>query len=147
MISSLPWWSFVMKFLSCSSCTIFWNVNENLSKNVRNFDVYCGHLTPGQYPSCQHPQHPREPCISVNPIILSLEHTPMIIISLDWNRVGFAAGSSIVDEDWNDWNSPATSWDRAKLFLNRTWTYDQSFHSETEQFGWCTHNIGDCSIK
>ena len=48
----------------------------------------------------------------------------MIIISLDWNRVGFAAGSSTVDEDWNDWNNPAISRDKAKLFLKRTWIYN-----------------------
>jgi len=46
-------------------------------------DVYYGHLTPGQYPSYQHPQHPREPCISVNLLMLSLKLTLMIIISLD----------------------------------------------------------------
>ena len=45
----------------------------------------------------------------------------MIIISLDWNRVGFAVGSNTVDEDWNDWNNPAMSRDKAKLFLKRTW--------------------------
>ena len=44
----------------------------------------------------------------------------MIIISVDWNREGFVAGSRTVDEDWNDWNSPAISRDKAKLFLKRT---------------------------
>ena len=58
----------------------------------------------------------------------SLGPTLMIIISLDWNRVGFAAGSSTVDEDWNDWNNPAISRDRAKLFLKRTWIYNQLSH-------------------
>ena len=38
----------------------------------------------------------------------------MIIINIDWNRVGFAVGSSTEDEDWNDWNNPIISRDKAK---------------------------------
>jgi len=43
----------------------------------------------------------------------------MIIISSDWNRVGFVVGSSTADANWNDWNSPEISLDKAKLFLKR----------------------------
>ena len=83
------------------------------------YSRYCDHLTLEQYLSCLHPQHPRGLCISIKPSISSLKVTLMIIISLDWNREGFAVGSNTVDEDWNDWNSPAISRDKAKLFLKR----------------------------
>ena len=58
-------------------------------------------------------------CILVWVIDICLGVTLIIIISSDWNKEGFAAGSSTVDEDWNDWNSPAISRDKAKLFLKR----------------------------
>ena len=109
-----------MKFASCSSCTIFWNFSENLSILSEVSNINCSHLTLGQYPFYQHPQHPGEHNISTKPLILSLRVTLIIIISLDWNREGFAAGSSTVEEDWNDWNNPAISRDKAKLFLKRT---------------------------
>ena len=121
IMASLPWWSFVMKFVSCSSCTIFWNFSENLQIVLEVCNIYCDYLTLEQYPFCQHPQHPRIVCISMKLLISSLGVTLMIIISIDWNREGFAAGSSTVDEDWNDWNNPAISRDKAKLFLKRIW--------------------------
>jgi hypothetical protein len=95
---------------------------------VRTFKKYeetaicmvVSNLTLEQYPFYQHPQHPKRKYLSTRLLIPSLWHTLMIIISLDWKRVGFAAGSSTVDEDWNDWNRPAISRDKAKLFLKRT---------------------------
>ena len=116
---SLPRWSFVMKFASCSSCVIFWNFSENLPIVLEVCNIGCDHLTLEQYPFCQHPQHPRIVYISMKPLTSSIGVTLMIIISIDWNREGFAAGSSTVDEDWNDWNNPAISRDKAKLFLKR----------------------------
>ena len=110
----------MIKFASFSSRTIFLNFSENLPIILEFCNVHHNNLTLGQYPFYQHPQHPRKYCISTKSLMAFLEATLMIIISLDWNREGFAAGSSTVDEDWNDWNSPAISRDKAKLFLKRT---------------------------
>ena len=47
-------------------------------------------------------------------------HTLTTIISSDLKSDGFALGSSIIAEDWNDWKSPVISRDSAKLFRKRT---------------------------
>ena len=46
--------------------------------------------------------------------------TLIMITRVDLNSVGFAEGSSTVEEDWKDWKRPVISRDRAKLFLNKT---------------------------
>lgn len=47
-------------------------------------------------------------------------HTLIMITRVDLNRVGFASGSNTVEDDWNDWNKPVMSRERAKLFRKRT---------------------------
>jgi hypothetical protein len=46
----------------------------------------------------------------------------MMITSFEQKREGFAAGSRIIADDWNDWNSPAMSREMAKLFRKSTYT-------------------------
>lgn len=46
--------------------------------------------------------------------------TLTIMTSVDLKSVGFAAGSSIMADDWKDWNKPVMSLDIAKLFRNST---------------------------
>ena len=116
-----------MKFACCSSCTIFWNFRENLSIMLGACNIQCDHLTLEQYLSCQHPQHPKRLCFSEKQPIFYQGATLMIIISNDWNRVGFAAGSSTEDANWNVWNSSEISRDKAKLFLKSIWNL-QSAH-------------------
>lgn len=65
----------------------------------------------------------------------------MMITSVDWKRDGLAAGSRIVDDDWNDWNSPVMSLDNAKLFLKRTWCGD----ADVNEYG--NRNGGDIRTK
>jgi hypothetical protein len=49
-------------------------------------------------------------------------HTLMMIVRMDRNKSGLLAGSRTVEEDWNDWNSPVISRERAKLFRNSTYS-------------------------
>lgn len=44
----------------------------------------------------------------------------IIMTRVERKSVGLAAGSKTVDDDWNDWNKPAISLDRAKLLRKRT---------------------------
>lgn len=44
----------------------------------------------------------------------------MMITRVDWNKDGFASGSSIEEDDWKLWNRLAISRDNAKLFRNNT---------------------------
>lgn len=53
--------------------------------------------------------------------IWSTTHTLIIIISVDRNKVGLAAGSRTVEDDWNDWKRPAILRDIAKLFRKSTY--------------------------
>ncbi len=54
----------------------------------------------------------------------------MIITSVDWKRVGLAAGSKIDALDWNDWNSPLISRLNAKLLRKRTCVRFQRWRSQ-----------------
>lgn len=64
---------------------------------------------------------------------------------VDLKSDGFDAGSSTVDEDWNDWNKPVISLESAKLLRNRTCTmfYDDG----PEEKGKYTYQIGERRVE
>ena len=51
----------------------------------------------------------------------------MIMTSVDWKRVGFAAGSKTDALDWNDWKRPLISLLKAKLLRKRTYGTSESY--------------------
>ena len=51
----------------------------------------------------------------------------MIMTSVDWKSVGFAAGSRTDALDWNDWKRPLISRLKAKLFRNRTYEASENY--------------------
>ena len=51
----------------------------------------------------------------------------MIMTRVDWNRVGFAAGSKTDALDWNDWKRPLISRLKAKLLRKRTYDVSENY--------------------
>ena len=50
----------------------------------------------------------------------------MMMTSVDWKSVGFAAGSRTDALDWNDWKRPLISRLKAKLLRKRTYKASES---------------------
>jgi hypothetical protein len=70
--------------------------------------------------------------------------TLMIMTSVDWKRVGFAAGSKTDALDWKDWKRPLMSLLNAKLLRKRTYSLSEK---ETIFKAESTYQVGYRSVE